>query len=824
MDTATKGVPGPLYTLALNLGQTLDVEAEAAVFMTWLQETLFHPLAGALLLADEEKGVYRLVQAHALPADDAPPFPDPQGFLTWFRAHIPGHLPDPLIVHFPVRRDDRVLAHLVLAFTDADRDAVQKNRDLLQQALALLAPVLHHARRFQCMQEELARASTSHNRIETLYQALVEQALVGVYLFQDGIFVYVNQALADMFGYTREELIGKRGPRDLTHPDDYPLVVEKIRQRLQGDVPVAHYRFRGLRKDGSVLRLEAYGQRIHYQGQSAIWGMLIDVTELAALEEAYRALVTHSLQGLVILQDDRLVFVNLAFARFVGYDQDELLNSSFEELVSLIHPDDRPRVVELKRKSMAGDPQEFYTRFRYVSRDGAVHWAEARGSRITYQGRPALQVAYMDISDRVEMEQHLQRQLAYLQVLGRILKEIGRVQDVHVALEHTIDAMLDVLDLRMGAIWYRGAGKTSLATVVRGMPEPDGVAMLRHMGDMLPEDIWERQEIWLVEDWSHPPEVLAPVADIMTRLGVCSSVAVPIRTEEDSVGGLVVACDVQRVWREEDVQFVLLVGREIGVALERLHLVKQLRATNEVLREALQAKDEMIQNVSHELRTPLTIVKGYLELLQEKALGPLTSQQESAVLSMLESAERLRFMIDRLILLRILDSYKITRMPLDMSSWLQNTLVGWQQRTQKSGIVLVLDVEPALPPLHTDPLLLEEVLKNLLDNAIKFSPNGGEVRIRVRHEGTHVHLSVSDQGIGVPPDQLERIFEHFYQVDRGTTRHFEGLGIGLALCRHIVDRLGGRIWAESAGRDQGTTFHVLLPVVGGRVDAPEAAS
>ncbi len=114
--------------------------------------------------------------------------------------------------------------------------------------------------------------------------------------------------------------------------------------------------------------------------------------------------------------------------------------------------------------------------------------------------------------------------------------------------------------------------------------------------------------------------------------------------------------------------------------------------------------------------------------------------------------------------------------------------------------------------IHTDPLLLEEVLVNLVDNAIKFSLDGGEITVRARQEDGHIHLAVADEGIGIPPEELERIFERFYQVDKGTTRRFDGMGIGLALSRQIISLLGGRIWAESEGRNQGATFHVLLPV------------
>jgi signal transduction histidine kinase len=114
--------------------------------------------------------------------------------------------------------------------------------------------------------------------------------------------------------------------------------------------------------------------------------------------------------------------------------------------------------------------------------------------------------------------------------------------------------------------------------------------------------------------------------------------------------------------------------------------------------------------------------------------------------------------------------------------------------------------------LPADPELLRQVIVNLLDNAVKFSPRGGTVRIRARAKDGQAILAVSDEGIGIAPGKLPRLFERFYQADGSATRHYGGMGIGLALCRAIVQAHGGRIWAESRGADQGSTFYIALPL------------
>jgi PAS domain S-box-containing protein len=280
----------------------------------------------------------------------------------------------------------------------------------------------------------------------------------------------------------------------------------------------------------------------------------------------------------------------------------------------------------------------------------------------------------------------------------------------------------------------------------------------------------------------------------------------------------------------------LTIGRERGFTADELALLQGLadqaalaitnarlyaaqQETNAQLRAALQAKDEMIQNVSHELRTPLTIIEGYTQLLEPGDLGPLTAEQEQAVRVMHQQEDKLLFMVDRLLLLRTLDRKALRKIELEPAMILRRVVDAWQEQAAAVGLQLCLELSPELPSLLADPDLLGQVFANLLDNAVKFSPGGGVVRIKAspkaspRWRGTtEVLIAFSDQGIGIPPDKAGQLFERFYQADGSTTRRFGGMGIGLALCQKIVEAHDGRIWAESAGEGQGSTFYVALPV------------
>ncbi len=244
----------------------------------------------------------------------------------------------------------------------------------------------------------------------------------------------------------------------------------------------------------------------------------------------------------------------------------------------------------------------------------------------------------------------------------------------------------------------------------------------------------------------------------------------------------------------------------------------ELQEKNIQLEKALRAKDQMIQNVSHELRTPLTLIQGYIQVLEEGILGPLTTEQQQALQSIRRGGDWLHYMVERLLMLQTLNDSVIRKIELDPQPLLRQAVKARQAQATRAGVQLHLETPPDLPPIMADPDLLGHVMENLLDNAIKFSPNGGTVRIRAwteqpeGHNGGQIMIAVSDEGVGVPPDQQERMFELFHQVDGSTTRRFGGMGIGLALCKAIVEAHGGRIWLESEGEGRGSTFTFTLPL------------
>ncbi len=219
----------------------------------------------------------------------------------------------------------------------------------------------------------------------------------------------------------------------------------------------------------------------------------------------------------------------------------------------------------------------------------------------------------------------------------------------------------------------------------------------------------------------------------------------------------------------------------------------------------------MLHNVSHELRTPLTIIRGYAELMLEGYLGTLDDEVRAVVETIVQQAKHLSHLVDQLVAFRKLEE-QLDLEPIYFSEWLRYVVQTWVPMMQEEHITLKWDVPEDLGIVQGNAHYLTEVMNNLLDNARKFSPPHSTVWVRARRNENSVQVSVQDEGIGVPPEKLDRIFERFYQIEGGTTRRFAGMGLGLALVYEIITRHGGKVWAESQGEGHGLTVTFTLPL------------
>jgi len=239
---------------------------------------------------------------------------------------------------------------------------------------------------------------------------------------------------------------------------------------------------------------------------------------------------------------------------------------------------------------------------------------------------------------------------------------------------------------------------------------------------------------------------------------------------------------------------------------------RNLRITRQKAEEAGQAKSAFLANVSHEVRTPLNAIIGFTEIIKDGMAGPVTSDQLAFLGDILASGYRLLKLIIDILDLSQLEAGSKDIMPercdpvLLFEAWLES----FRKQTAEKGIALYTEIDPCLGVMTSDPRLVEKVVRELLGNACKFTPSGGAVGISAGREKEELRVTVWDTGIGMTEAQLERLFLPFQQGELSLNKQYEGVGLGLVLCRRFLAMLGGRMQVEST-IGEGSRFTFFIP-------------
>lgn len=275
-------------------------------------------------------------------------------------------------------------------------------------------------------------------------------------------------------------------------------------------------------------------------------------------------------------------------------------------------------------------------------------------------------------------------------------------------------------------------------------------------------------------------------------------VAAPLRRDGQIDGAVVTFADItDRKRTERALQDAVEAEREVTARL----------------RELDQVRTDLVSTVSHELRTPLTSISGYLELLMDGDVGPITTEQAQMVQVAHRSSQRLLLLVEDLLTLSRIDAgaFRIRHDDVELEPVLAAAVGAVAPLAAARELTLTTDVPADLGTVDGDAAHLDRVLLNLLSNAVKFTPPGGSVWLRARREGDDVVITVRDTGIGIPAEEQGRLFDRFFRSSNAMDEAIQGTGLGLSIVKTIVEHHGGRIRAESA-RDQGTTFTLTLPV------------
>ncbi|MCX7683279.1 MAG: GAF domain-containing protein [Anaerolineae bacterium] len=410
-----------------------------------------------------------------------------------------------------------------------------------------------------------------------------------------------------------------------------------------------------------------------------------------------------------------------------------------------------------------------------------------------------------------------QRELA--EALGKAAAIVNSTLDLDQVLDHILEQVARVVpgDNFNIMLLENGVARTVRWRGYRAEPERTHIANLR----MPVADFPYLQEMVRTGKPVIVPHTLAdprwvPAEGCEWRL---SYVAAPLRIAERVVGFLNVTGIRPGQFSAADAERLEVFSHYAATAIENARLYQELRhraselaSTVSRLKELDRLKNEFLQTVSHELRTPVAVIEGYMSLFESGELGELRPEQQEAVTVIHRRVKTLSNLVQDVTLILEIQSRSFQSEPFFLEMLIQAVVNEYAPIAEGAGLKLSLEMPPFLTRAAGSTYYLRRAFEHLLDNAVKFTPAGGSIKVRLSRQGRWAQVQVSDTGIGIAPEQQARIFERFYQVDGSATRRYGGIGLGLAVVREVVEAHGGTLTVTSEV-GKGSTFTVSLPVL-----------
>jgi PAS domain S-box-containing protein len=627
----------------------------------------------------------------------------------------------------------------------------------------------------------------------------------------------VNEEAARLFGAKRSELLGSPLEEALGHFHDENAIANFVAACTIAD-PSAF--------DAYDPRTDRFLEVRVYPGSGGATLHLRDVTELRRAEyerqrsEAmFRSLVQHA-SDLILILDRRAViqFASPAIDRMLGYLPVEVIGQDDKFPV---HPDDEKRfriaLVRILRTSGTHPPFEV----RVQHRNGSYRWLEITSTNLLSDPLIHGVVANCrDITERHASEFNLW-----------LLSEVSTVMGASLDLDQTLQSLNRLLvtyvsEISLVAVFNErgdverfGASRREPSRTPFGDGRDLADRAINAIGMRSGRSLSSRHTVVVDIARLNLDETDAPYTELGTRmieLGLSSAIVVPVVLRSQVRGVLMTGFGEGAGVTPALISMIEDVARRAGLAIENANLYQHAR-------DAIEARDRFLSVAAHELRTPITSVTGYTAMLNRELGDRKDPVRISRYMGRLDEASvRLSTLAEDLLdVSRIRSGLLPLRMgPVDLGELTGQIVLRYAEQRSSARDRIALD-SPGDPQIvQADPDRLEQVLTNVIDNALKYSPPDTVIEISIKRGEADVTLAVRDHGIGVARDNLERIFEPFGRAVNAEETGVTGLGLGLYICRTIIGRLGGSIWAESEGENAGLTVFVQLPLLS---EQPEPA-
>ncbi len=645
-------------------------------------------------------------------------------------------------------------------------------------------------------------------------------------------FVEINQQLADILGYSIAEL-REMTFADITHPDDVERTRKQAQRLLAGKIPRYILEKRYVRKNGSfvwsrssvTLLKNADGEPVQFIG------VVEDITErkeaeatrsrlAAVVESSGDAIITKTLEGVIATW-------NNGAERMFGYTARETVGKPITILIPAEQHDEEPPILERIRR---GEGIDHYETIR-VRKDGTRIHVSLNVSPIRDADGKIIGASKIarDVTTQKRVDEALRQERRVLELLNATGASIASQLDLEALVQTVTDAATQLSGARYGAFFYNVIdqhGESLLLYALCGAPREAFEKFGVPRNTPLFNQTFHGLSVVRSADITQDPRYgqMAPHHGMPEgHLPMRSYLAVPVVSRNGTViGGLFFGHQEPGVFTERAEQLVVGVAAQAAIAIDNARLYEAAQreiASREraeaALREADRRKDEFLATLAHELRNPLAPIRQAALISQSAAATDAQKRWSHNVIS--RQVQHMSLLLDDL-----LDVSRITRGRLELRTQMTElaAIIDAAVETARPAIDIkrhVLSIDIPKSPVHfaADPLRIAQVLSNLLTNAAKYTDPEGQIRLTAVRSEDAVTISVTDSGIGIPPEATERVFAMFSQVQSNQDRSEGGLGIGLALAKGLVELHGGQIQAKSAGTGQGSEFVVRLPLSAG---------
>lgn len=696
----------------------------------------------------------------------------------------------------------------------------------------------------QRAEEELLRSQEALHENRQRLQAALSAAGAGTYRWdiQTSALDW-DEHLARMFGLAPGQHIRHLDDFIATvHPEDRAGVIEHCRRCADTGADF-DMEFRVVWPDGSVHWIEDKGKTSVDAADRPVHmtGACTDITrrkeeeeELWQRSEQLRTTFNQAAVGIALAGlDGRFLDLNQKFSEILGYTAAELRQMTFRDIT---HPADLSMTDEQVQRLRAGEVPDYVLEKRYLRKDGTIVWSRTTVTLLrNAAGRPERYIGVIeDITQRKRTEDALTEETRILELLNDTGTAIASKLDLQSLVQTVTDAATTLTGARFGAFFYTvidAAGESFLLYTLSGAPREafEKFGLPRNTPVFHPT--FHGEGVVRSADITRDPRygTIAPHHGMPAgHLPVRSYLAVPVRSRSGEVlGGLFFGHPDAGVFSERAERLALGVASQAAIAIdnarlyeaaqqasaERAALLESERAARSNAERSSALKDDFLATLSHELRTPLNAILGWAHILRHSGADPAAFRK--AVDTIERNARAQTALIEDLLDMSRIASGKVRLelKTLQPVSCVEAAVETVQPFADAKGITLNRRLDPSAGPVAGDANRLQQVVWNVLSNAIKFTPAGGTVDVGLRRDGAHVEITVRDTGIGIEEGFINHVFERFRQADSSTTRTHGGLGLGLAIVQHIVELHGGTVALTSPGEGFGTTVTVLLPLL-----------